>query len=66
MRLQMSDDNILEFLLVCNKCNAEYLAEMPVADIDEEGELAPMPCEDCGNEIDANAALMHAIANAKK
>ncbi|UTW54840.1 hypothetical protein [Kordiimonas sp. SCSIO 12610] len=62
----MNDNNVLEFLLVCKNCNAEYLAEMPVDEIDMNDELAPMECEDCGSDIDANAALKQAIANSKK
>ena len=62
----MNEDNILEFLLVCKECGAEYLAEMPVDDIDTEDELAPMECEDCGAEIDANSALKQAIIHSRK
>jgi NAD-dependent SIR2 family protein deacetylase len=39
---------------------------MPVDEIDLDGELAPMECEDCGNEIDANDALKQAVINSKK
>jgi DNA-directed RNA polymerase subunit RPC12/RpoP len=62
----MHEDNILEFLLICKECGAEYLVDMPVDEIDLDGELAPMECEDCGNEIDANDALKQAVINSKK
>ena len=62
----MSEDSILEFLLVCESCKAKYLAEIPVNDIYLDDELAPMECEDCGNIIDANKALKQAISNAQK
>ncbi len=51
------DEKIIEFLLECPNCGAQYLVDIPEEDIDPEGELAPVECEECGSDIDAQAAF---------
>lgn len=60
------DEKIIEFLLECPNCNAQYLVDIPEDEIDPEGELAPVECEECGSDINAQTALNLAIEKARE